>query len=91
MRALCDALRKELDAAGRAGAPFGIESVIHYAEGPERWREAAAAWQALGATHFSMRAMDTGASLMGEKPAGFRTASDHIRGLREFAEALRGV
>jgi probable F420-dependent oxidoreductase len=91
MRALCDALRKELDAAGRAGAPFGIESVIHYAEGPERWREAAAAWRALGATHFSMRAMDTGAALMGEKTAGFTTPRQHIAALETFFRAVQGA
>jgi probable F420-dependent oxidoreductase len=88
MQELCRALRAELAAAGRADAPFGIESVIHYAEGPERWRAAAAAWKALGATHFSMRAMDTGVALMGEKPAGFTTPRQHIDALEPFIRAL---
>jgi probable F420-dependent oxidoreductase len=91
MQALCEALRRELEAAGRAGAPFGIESVIHYAEGPERWRAAAEAWKALGATHFSMRAMDTGAAVIGGKTAGFTTARQHIEALEPFLRAVRDV
>ena len=91
MQALCQSLRQELEAAGRARAPFGIESVIHYGEGPERWRAAAEAWKALGATHFSMRAMDTGAALMGEKTAGFTTPRQHIEALEPFIRAVRDV
>jgi probable F420-dependent oxidoreductase len=90
MQRLAESLREELAKSGRAQG-FEVDAVIHYTAGPDGWHAAAERWKALGATHFSMRAMDTGASLMGEKPAGFRTASDHIRGLREFAEALRGV
>lgn len=91
MQALCEALRRELAAAGRAEAPFGVESVIHYAEGPDRWRVAAEAWKALGATHFSMRAMDTGAAVIGEKQAGFTTARQHIDALEPFIRAVRDV
>jgi probable F420-dependent oxidoreductase len=89
MQALCRQLKDALGAAGRAQAPFGIESIVHYAEGPERWRKAAEAWKALGATHFSMRAMDTGAALMGEKRAGFTTPREHIEALAPFIEAVR--
>jgi hypothetical protein len=71
--------------------PFGIESVIGYAEGEERWRSAAETWKSLGATHFSMRAMDTGAALMGEKTAGFTTPREHIAALEPFMRALRDV
>jgi probable F420-dependent oxidoreductase len=91
MQELCRALRAELASAGRASAPFGVESVIHYAEGEERWRAAAVAWKALGATHFSMRAMDTGVALMGEKPAGFTTPRQHIAALEPFIRAVREV
>jgi probable F420-dependent oxidoreductase len=91
MQELCRALGAELERAGRAKATFGVESVIHYAEGPERWRAAAAAWKALGATHFSMRAMDTGVALMGEKPAGFTTPRQHIDALEPFIRAVQDV
>jgi probable F420-dependent oxidoreductase len=91
MQALARALRQALDAAGRAAAPFGIESVIGYADGPERWRSAAETWKALGASHFSMRAMDTGAALMGEKTAGFTTPRQHIDALEPFIRTVRDV
>lgn len=79
MQALCQSLHQALAAAGRAGAPFGIESVIGYADGPERWCSAAAAWQALGATHFSMRTMDAGA---------LTTPGEHIAALEPFIRAV---
>jgi hypothetical protein len=91
MQGLCQSLHQALDTAGRARAGFGIETVIHYGEGEERWRTAAAAWKALGATHFSMRAMDTGAALMGEKPLGFTTPRQHIDALEPFIRAVRDV
>ena len=91
MQALCSSLRSQLEAAGRGAAPFGIETVIHYGEGEARWREAATAWKALGATHFSMRAMDTGAALMGEKPLGFTHPGQHIEALEPFIRAVRDV
>lgn len=89
MQALCRSLHEALADAGRAGASFGVESIIHYAEGPARWREAAEAWRGLGATHFSMRAMDTGAALMGEKTAGFTTPRQHIEALEPFIRIVR--
>ncbi len=88
MRKLAASLREELAKHGREQG-FEIDAVIHYSAGQGAWRTAAEQWKALGATHFSMRAMDTGATLTGEKPAGFKSVADHIRGLREFAEALR--
>ena len=91
MQALCQSLHQELEKSGRARAGYGNETVIHYGEGEERWRSAAAAWKALGATHFSMRAMDTGAALMGEKPLGFTSPRQHIEALEPFIRAVRDV
>lgn len=91
MQELCRALHRELAAAGRTGSSFGIETVIHYGEGPECWRAAAETWKALGATHFSMRAMDTGAELLGEKPAGFSSPRQHIDALEPFMRVVRDV
>ena len=91
MQALCQSLRQALETAGRTQARFGIETVIHYGEGEARWRAAAETWKALGATHFSMRAMDTGAALMGEKPLGFTTPRQHIDALEPFIRAVRDV
>jgi probable F420-dependent oxidoreductase len=89
MQALCESLGKALDAAGRPRAGFGIEAIVSYGEGPEKWRAAAEAWKKLGATHFSMRAMSTGAALMGETPPGFTTPRQHIDALESFVRALR--
>ena len=90
MQDLCSRLVLELEKSGRREG-FEIDTVLHYSEGEERWRELAQAWHDLGATHFSMRAMDTGTQLMGEKPAGFKTVTDHIEGLRRFIEVVRDV
>jgi probable F420-dependent oxidoreductase len=90
MLKLCEALLAELDRHGRRRG-FEIDSVIHYGAGPDAWRRSAEAWKALGATHFSLRAMDTGSARFGEPPAGLRGVQQHIEALRAFAEALRGV
>ena len=45
----------------------------------------------LGATHFSMRAMNTGAALMGETPPGFTTPRQHIDALEPFMRAVKDV
>ncbi len=91
MQALCESLGKALDAAGRPRAGFGIEAVLSWGDGPEKWRAQAEAWKWLGATHLSMRAMSTGAALMGEKPPGFQTPSEHIGALEPFIRAVRDV
>jgi probable F420-dependent oxidoreductase len=91
MQALCESLGKALEAAGRTRAGFGIETVVSYSDGPEKWRAAAEAWKKLGATHLSMRAMNTGAALMGETPPGFTIPRQHIDALEPFIRAVRDV
>jgi len=91
MQKLCEALQQSLDAAGRPRTGFGIEAVVSYFDGPERWRSTAEAWKKLGATHLSMRAMNTGAALMGEQSPGFTTARQHIEALEPFIRAVRDV
>jgi probable F420-dependent oxidoreductase len=91
MQGLCEALHRALDAAGRPRAGFGIEAITSLGEGPERWRSAAEAWKKLGATHFSMRAMSTGAALTGEKPPGFTTPRQYIDALEPFIRTVRDV
>ncbi len=91
MQKLCEALRSALVEADRDPAGFGIEAIVSYSDGPEAWRAAAETWRKLGATHFSMRAMNTGAALMGETPPGFTSPRQHIEALEPFAAALRGA
>ena len=83
MRKLAEGLASELAANGRRDG-FEIATVIHYSEGEAAWRAQAEAWKALGATHFSMRAMDTGVQLTGEKPAGLQGVAEHIAALERF-------
>ncbi|MEN8159848.1 MAG: LLM class F420-dependent oxidoreductase, partial [Myxococcota bacterium] len=88
MQGLCNVLHGALAQAGRDPADFGIEAIVSWSDGADAWRESAETWKKLGATHFSMRAMDTGAALMGETPPGFTTPREHIEALEPFAEAL---
>jgi len=88
MRNLCRQLADELASCGRDGQAFGIEAIIHWSAGPERWRQELEAWRELGASHFSMRAMDTGAALLGEEPAGFTSPKQHIDALATFAREV---
>ena len=90
MQNLCESLIAELEEHGRRKG-FEIDVILHYSEGEEKWRSLAETWRGLGATHFSMRAMDTGVHLMGEKPANFKTVDDHIRGLTRFIEVVGDV
>lgn len=91
MRRLCAMLGDEVEANGRARDEVGVEAILHYSEGPDAWRKEAEAWKALGATHFTMRAMDTGVHLTGEKPAGFTSPQQHIDALADFIEVVRDV
>ena len=83
-------LRGELDKAGRAKG-FEIDAITGYGDGPEGWRASAEAWKKAGATHFSMRAMSTGASLIGDKDPGFTTPQQHIDALAKFMAAVKDV
>ena len=60
---------------------FEIDVILHYSEGEDAWRSLAEQWKQAGATHFSMRSMDTGVALTGEKPAGLKTVQDQIGAL----------
>jgi probable F420-dependent oxidoreductase len=89
MLGFCDQLRDELAKSGRSG--FEIDTITGFGEGPDGWRAAAEAWKRAGATHFSMRAMSTGASLIGDKDPGFKTPQQHIDALAEFISVVRDV
>jgi probable F420-dependent oxidoreductase len=89
MLGFCDQLRDELANAGRSG--FEIDAITGFGGGPDGWRAAAEAWKRAGATHFSMRAMSTGASLIGDKDPGFKTPQQHIDALAKFIAVVRDV
>ncbi len=89
MLGFCDQLRDELANTGRSG--FEIDAITGFGDGPDGWRAAAEAWKRAGATHFSMRAMSTGASLIGDKDPGFKTPQQHIDALAKFIAVVRDV
>jgi probable F420-dependent oxidoreductase len=65
--------------AGRDPMSIGIEGRTSIANGnPDTWRKAAAAWEEVGATHFSVNTMR----------AGLKTPDQHIEAIRRFKEAL---
>ncbi|MFP8873659.1 MAG: LLM class F420-dependent oxidoreductase [Myxococcota bacterium] len=90
MLKLCSLLHAELEKTGR-GEGFEIDVILHYSEGEEAWRSLAEKWKQAGATHFSMRSMDTGVALTGEKPAGLKTVQDQIGALERFISVVRDV
>jgi probable F420-dependent oxidoreductase len=90
MLGFCGQLRDALAQSGRA-ASFEIDTITGYGEGPDAWRKAAETWKAAGATHFSMRAMSTGASLIGDKDPGFTTPQQHIDALSKFIAVVKDV
>jgi probable F420-dependent oxidoreductase len=91
-RAACEALeriRAAMGEAGRKGESFGAETIVDYSTGAEHWRRELAAWQKVGGTHFTIRAMDVGAERMGTRPSGLRTLGERIAALETFMKAVR--
>jgi probable F420-dependent oxidoreductase len=88
MRKLQRLAQEELAKAGRRPEDFGAEAVVDASDDPETWLRELALWRELGGTHFSLRAMDTGAELVGAKRVGYRGLADYIGALERFKAAL---
>jgi probable F420-dependent oxidoreductase len=73
-----DRVRGYLDEAGRDIDAFGVECMLNYQAGPERWAEDVETWRVAGAGYVSMRAMG----------AGLKNPQAHIDALREYWEAV---
>lgn len=89
VRAQWEQVQAELAKAGRPLAGFGAEATVDYSKGPDAWRAELEAWREAGGTHFSLRAMDTAAELIGAKRTGFRGPRDYIKALEEFAAIVK--
>ncbi len=87
VKRLYDKLRENVDAAGRPQADVGAEAVVDFSE-PETWQQETLLWQEAGGTHLSMRAMDTGAELMGTSRMGYKGPADYIRALETFKKEI---
>jgi probable F420-dependent oxidoreductase len=82
-------VKAQLARAGRSLEGFGAEATVDYSAGAETWRAELEAWRAAGGTHFSLRAMDTAAEIVGARHVGYRGPRDYAKALEEFAAALR--
>ena len=72
-------VRTALRQAGRALDAFGVEALLNYQSGPERWREQVQAWVEAGADYVAMRAM----ALPGQGD-GLESPQAHIDALQEY-------
>ena len=72
-------VRTALRQAGRAPDAFGVEALLNYQSGPERWREQVQAWVEAGADYVAMRAM----ALPGQGD-GLESPQAHIDALQEY-------
>ena len=80
-RATIARLREFAVEAGRDPSSIGMEPRVDISDGgPELWQEWAAAWQDLGATHFSVNTME----------AGLQSPQDHINTIQQFKEVVGG-
>ena len=52
-----DQVRRKLENAGRKDSEFGIEALLNYQSGPDRWRGEVEAWREAGADYVAVRAM----------------------------------
>jgi probable F420-dependent oxidoreductase len=85
VRAQWEQVKELLAKEGRDLAGFGAEATVDYSAGPDAWRAELETWRAAGGTHFSLRAMDTAAELVGAKRVGYRGPRDYVKALEEFA------
>lgn len=78
-----DAVRRNVEEAGRDPASFGIEAMLNYQSGPENWRREVEDWRAAGADYVSMRSMALRG--MGE---GLASPQAHIDALRHYWQVV---
>ena len=71
-------IRGYLEREGRDPSEFGVEAMVNYQAGPERWASDIDAWRQAGADYVSMRGMG----------AGLAAPGDHIDALRHYWEAV---
>jgi probable F420-dependent oxidoreductase len=79
LRDLIEQVNGLLREAGRDRATFGIEGFTNYANGdPDRWRRQVDGWREMGASHVSVRTMNT----------GLASPRDHIEAIRRYKEEV---
>ena len=88
IRAQWQLVKEALAKADRPVDGFGAEITVDFSHGPDIWRTELEAWQEAGGTHFSLRAMDTAAELVGAKHVGYKSPHDYIDALEQFAKVV---
>ena len=88
IRAQWQQVKTFLKEVGRSADDFGAEITVDFSHGPDTWRSELEAWQEAGGTHFSLRAMDTAAELVGAKHVGYACPRDYIDALEQFAKVV---
>ena len=77
------AVREELGKTGRDADDFGVEALLNYQSGADRWRDQVEAWRDAGADYVAMRAMAMRGQ--GEAP---KSPQEHIDVLRKYWETV---
>ena len=90
-RRMLEDLRPRLERHGRRPDDFGLEAVVDFSHSPEDREADLAFWREAGGTHVSLRAMDTGAELLGGRRVGFSGAADFIDALEIFRNQFDSV
>ena len=88
IRAQWQLVKEALAKADRPVEGFGAEITVDFSHGPDSWRSELEAWREAGGTHFSLRAMDTAAELVGAKHVGYKSPRDYIDALEQFAKVV---
>jgi probable F420-dependent oxidoreductase len=74
-------VRGYLDRAERNQQEFGIEAIVNFQSGPDKWRREIEDWQAAGAQYVSMRGM----ALRGERT---KSPQEHVEALHTYWKAV---
>ncbi len=77
-----------LDENGRSGEAIGREAVVDISDSPDVWHKEIEAWTQAGGTHLSLRAMDTGAEMVGAKRMNFAGPQAYIDALETFRKEV---
>ncbi|HEV8354563.1 MAG TPA: LLM class F420-dependent oxidoreductase [bacterium] len=77
---MVEQMREYAARAGRDPSVIQLERRVAYSAGPQRWRQAAGEWEALGGTHFSISTMQS----------DLTSIDQHIEALRVFKAEIGG-
>ena len=83
---------EEAERAGRDPKTLGAEAILDFADGvndADEWRREIELWRELGGTHLSIRAMDTGAEMMGIQRMNYAGLAEYVGALETFWKEIQ--